>query len=135
MVKNVQSQKSQSPLMSRIMWLTQPLSFWIPQVVQGLDVLGVVHVVGILLGGEVETADADVVRQEQHRWVSCAEDHTVNAAAAGFLTRGTCTGVAGRRSHPGQRTPSRAAPRRSGNHRRRNTRSSPSCSCTPADRC
>lgn len=71
--------------------LTQPLSLWIPQVVQSLDVLGVVHVVGILLGGEVEAADADVVGQEQHWWVSCAENHLVNAAAAaaGFHTGGT----------------------------------------------
>lgn len=50
--------------------------------------LAVVHVVGILLGGQVETADADVVGQKEHRWVSCAGDHAVNAAAAG-VRKGT----------------------------------------------
>lgn len=49
------------------------MALGVPQVVQGLDVLSVVHVVRILLGRQVEAANADVVWQQQHRWVSCRE--------------------------------------------------------------
>lgn len=55
---------------SNINALTEALTLWIPQVVQGLDVLGVVHIVWILLRGQVEPTDANVVWQKQHGWVS-----------------------------------------------------------------
>lgn len=53
--------------------LTESLSLWIPQVVQGLDVLSIVHIVRILLRGQVETTDTNVVWQEEHWWVSCTK--------------------------------------------------------------
>ena len=50
---------------------TQPLLLGVPQVVQGLDVLCVVQVIRVLLRGQVEASDADIVGQQQHWRVSC----------------------------------------------------------------
>lgn len=50
--------------------LTESLSLWIPQVIQGLDVVSVVHIVRILFRGEIEATDPHVVWQEQHWRVS-----------------------------------------------------------------
>lgn len=121
--------------------LTKSLFLRIPQVVQGLDVLSVVHIVWILLRGEVETTDANVVWQQQHRWVSYTDSETLWTLVLiqyTFYTFYTdlCRGACERwSSHPEQHTLYRVAHRQRGNRQRKNTHSFPLCSCTPEDKC
>lgn len=53
--------------MEEIMCLTEPYTLGIPQVIQSLNVFGVIQVIGVLRAGQIKATDAHVIRQQQHR--------------------------------------------------------------------